>query len=228
MVPGIRTPNRNFFYRSIVKAAMNQTTTLDTRASRFATWLGLGISLFGMLVIRQAFRAITPEPGPGLSLAREACMFTAAGLLLWIVRRAEGLPWTSIGIGTSPLWKSLLWGVVIAVANFIPLLAIVKWTGYGHGAASQAFAKLPVWVIFIVVVRAGIVEELFYRGYAIDRLQRIGLGKPAAIAIPLIIFSVAHWTGGAANILIAFVAAAIMTAFIYGAAILSRICSDTS
>jgi membrane protease YdiL (CAAX protease family) len=194
---------------------MDQTTTIDTQSSKSATatWLGLGISLFGMLIIRQGFRAVTTEPGPGLTLAREACMFAAAGLLLYIVRRAEGLPWSSIGIGTSRLWKSLLWGVLIAVANFIPLLAIVKMTGYGHGAASQAFAKLPVWVIFIVVVRAGIVEELFYRGYAIDRLQRIGLGKAAAIAIPLIIFSLGHWTGGASNILIAAVAGAIMTAF---------------
>ncbi|HEY1271529.1 MAG TPA: CPBP family intramembrane glutamic endopeptidase [Terriglobales bacterium] len=166
-----------------------------------------------MLIIRQVFRATSPEPGPGLSLVREACMFTAAALLIYIVRRVEGLPWSSIGLGSSPLWKSLLWGVVIAAANFIPLLAIVKWTGYGHGAASQAFAKLPVWVIFIVVVRAGIVEELFYRGYAIDRLQRLGLGKAAAVAIPLIIFSAAHWPGGAANILIALVAGAIMTAF---------------
>jgi membrane protease YdiL (CAAX protease family) len=56
---------------------------------------------------------------------------------------------------------------------------IAKVTGYGHGAASQAFAKLPVWLVFIVVVRAGVVEELFYRGYAIERLQGLGFGRIA-------------------------------------------------
>ena len=116
-------------------------------------------------------------------------------------------------MGTVRVWKSLVWGVAIAIANVIPLAIIVKLTSYGQGPASQAFAKLPLWVVFIVVVRAGVVEELFYRGYAISRLQRMGFGKFAACQIPLAIFAVGHWTGGIANILIALVAGGIMTAF---------------
>lgn len=177
------------------------------------TWVGLCVSLFSMLIIRQVFRAITPEPGTALELAREACMFGAAGALVWLVRRRERLPLRSIGIGTSPVWKSLAWGVVIAVACIVPAAGIAMLSGYGHGAASQAFAKLPLWVVFIVVVRAGVVEELFYRGYAIERLQALGLGRIASCAIPLAIFGVAHWTGGAANILIALVLGGILTAF---------------
>ncbi len=63
------------------------------------------------------------------------------------------------------------------------------------------------------MLRAGIVEELFYRGYAIERLQAVGLGRCTAAASSLIVFSIAHWTGGWANILIAFVTGAILTAF---------------
>jgi uncharacterized protein len=184
-----------------------------TGAVRSTTWIGLGLSLFSMLIIRQMFRAVTPEPGAALTLAREACMFASAGLLVWLVRKREGLPLTSIGIGTSPLWKSLAWGVVIAIACIVPAALLVKLTGYGHGAASQAFAKLPVWVLFVVVLRAGIVEELFFRGYAIERLRAVGAGHIASWAIPLAIFSAAHWTGGAANILIALVLGGILTAF---------------
>jgi len=177
------------------------------------TWLGLGFSLFSMLVIRQVFRAITPEPGTALVLAREACMFASAGVLVWLVRRGEGLPLRSIGIGTSPVWKSLVWGVAIAVACTLPAVGLAMLTGYGHGAASQALAKLPVWVLFLVVVRAGVVEELFYRGYAIERLQALGFGRIASWTIPLAVFAVAHWTGGAANILLALVLGGILTAF---------------
>jgi CAAX protease family protein len=177
------------------------------------TWVGLCVALFSMLVIRQVFRAISAEPGTALTLAREACMFAAAGLLVWLIRRSEGLPLRSVGIGTSPVGKSLTWGAVIAVACFVPAIGIATLTGYGHGAASQAFAKLPVWVLFIVVVRAGVVEELFYRGYAIERLQALGFGRMASSLIPLTIFAVAHWTGGAANILIALVLGGILTAF---------------
>jgi uncharacterized protein len=182
-------------------------------ASSWVIWLCLCLSLFSLVIIRRAFRAISPEPGAALVLAREACMFASAGLLAWIVRRKRLLPPKAIGIGTSPLWKSLLWGVVIAVACIAPALLIAKFTGYGHGADSRAFAKLPVWLVFIVVVRAGVVEELFYRGYAINLLQKLGVGRTAAWAIPLVIFSAAHWTGGIANIAIALVLGAILTAF---------------
>src|SRR5205823_11224431 len=86
-------------------------------------------------------------------------------------------------------------------------------TQYGHAPVSQAFDKLPLWLMTMVVVRAGVVEELFYRGYAIDCLQRVGVPRAAAVSIPLIIFSLGHWTGGASNVLIAFVIGAILTGF---------------
>ncbi|MGA2813782.1 MAG: CPBP family intramembrane glutamic endopeptidase [Candidatus Acidiferrum sp.] len=140
-------------------------------------------------------------------------MFASAGLLVWLVRQKERLPLRSIGIGTSPVWKSLAWGFAIAVACILPAALIAKVTGYGHGAASQAFARLPIWLIFIVVVRAGAVEELFYRGYSIERLQALGFGRITSWVIPLVIFGAAHWTGGVTNVVMALVLGAILTAF---------------
>ncbi len=61
-------------------------------------------------------------------------------------------------------------------------------------------------------MRAGVVEELFYRGYAIERLQALGLNRYLAAALPLAIFAVAHWTGGWANIVIALALGAILSA----------------
>ena len=140
-------------------------------------------------------------------------MFASAGALVWLVRRWERLPLRSTGIGTSPVWKSLAWGAVTAAACFVPAVLIAKLTGYGHGAGSQAFAKLPIWVVFLVVVRSGVVEELFYRGYSIDRLQRLGFGRIVSWTIPLVLFGAAHWSGGTVNILMALVMGAILTAF---------------
>jgi membrane protease YdiL (CAAX protease family) len=57
------------------------------------------------------------------------------------------------------------------------------------------------------------VEELFYRGYAIERLQLVGLSRFWSVAIPLVIFSLGHWSGAAANILIAFAAGLLLTGF---------------
>jgi len=193
---------------------MSETTVVERPVGNNAvTWFGLAFSMLSMLVIRQVFRAINPEPGPALVLLREACFFASAGALIWLIRRGENLSLRSIGIGTSPIWKSLAWGVVIAIACIIPAALIAHATGYGQGSAPKAFAKLPLWVISIVVVRAGVVEELFFRGYAIQRLQAVGVVRMAACIIPLVIFSVGHWTGGVANILIAFVLGTILTGF---------------
>jgi uncharacterized protein len=65
----------------------------------------------------------------------------------------------------------------------------------------------------VIVLRAGVLEELFYRGYAIERLEGLGLNRFWAGTIPLLIFGVAHWTGGWANIVIALVLGAVLTLF---------------
>jgi uncharacterized protein len=182
-------------------------------ATSCATWVGLCISLFSLIAVSQLFHFVAPHPGVALTLAREAAMFACAGLLLWIVRRRERLPLTSIGIGTSPLWKSLAWGVVMAVACVIPAALIAKYGGYAHSAASHNFDKLPVWLIFLVVVRAGVVEEFFYRAYSIDRLERLGFGRIAASLIPLAVFAAAHSSGGLVNALMALVLGTVFTAF---------------
>ena len=65
----------------------------------------------------------------------------------------------------------------------------------------------------MICLRAGIVEELCYRGYAIERLQTLGLNRFWAAAVPLLIFSVGHWTGGGVNIVIALALGAVLSAF---------------
>jgi membrane protease YdiL (CAAX protease family) len=182
-------------------------------ATNRATWLGLCISLFSLIAISRLFHFVAPHPGVALTLAREAAMFACACLLLWIVRRRERLPLTSIGVGTSQLWKSLAWGVVMAVACVIPAALIAKYGGYAHSASSHLFDKLPVWLIFLVVVRAGVVEEFFYRAYSIDRLERLGFGRIAASLIPLAVFAAAHSSGGLVNSLMALVLGTVFTAF---------------
>jgi uncharacterized protein len=181
-------------------------------ASR-VTAVGLTIALFSLIILRQIFHSVSPHAGVALTLIREACMFAAAGGLVWLIRRGEKLPLRSVGIGVSPLWKSLAWGVVIAFSCLVPAAVIAKFTGYGHGPAAHTFSGLPAWVICIVVIRAGVVEELFYRGYAIERLQSLGWGRIASWLVPLVLFAAAHWAGGMANMLIAFTLGAILTAF---------------
>jgi CAAX protease family protein len=186
--------------------------SVPTKVSR-ATWAGLAISLFAMVVIRQAFVFFVPEITFASAVLKEVLIWLNAVALIVIIRRGERLPMRSIGLGAARWWKSILWGLVIAIVSAVVVGALAYATTYGHGPGSAAFEKLPLWLITAIVFRAGVVEELFYRGYAIERLRLIGLGRFWSVAIPLVIFSLGHWSGGAANILIAFAAGLILTGF---------------
>ena len=180
-----------------------------------ATWLGLLVALFGMLIARQAVSYFWPTLTFTAAIWKESLIWLCVIALIVIIRRGERLPFTSIGIGTSPWWKSILWGLVTALVCGGVGFALARATGYGgtDNPAAAAFSKLPVWLIVLIVIRAGIAEELFFRGYAIERLELLGLGRFAAVAIPLAIFSIGHWTGGAANILIALALGLILSLF---------------
>jgi membrane protease YdiL (CAAX protease family) len=186
--------------------------SLPTKVSP-ATWAGLAIALFAMVAIRQVFVFFVPETTFASALLKEALIWVSALALIIIIRRGEHLPLSSIGVGTARWWKSILWGFIIAVVSAVVVGGLAYLTSYGHGPGSAAFEKLPLWLITAIVFRAGVVEELFYRGYAIERLQIMGLGRLWSVAIPLVIFSFGHWSGGAANTLIAFAAGLILTGF---------------
>jgi membrane protease YdiL (CAAX protease family) len=191
---------------------MNDRPVIGARVSS-ATWIGLFLSLFGVVIIRQAFRFFTPDMPVAAVAWRETLIWAIAAALLVLIWRGERLPFRSIGLGTSPWWKSILWGFVTAVLCGVVAVVLAKLTGYGHGPSSKAFEKLPLGLITLIVLRAGIVEELFYRGYVIERLQALGLGRFLSAGIPLVIFALAHWTGGWANIVIALALGAILAGF---------------
>jgi len=178
-----------------------------------ATWIGLFISLAGMLIVRQTVSHFWPTLTFAAALCKESMIWLCAFALLIVIRRGEHLPLNSIGLGKFRWWKSVLRGLALAFICGVIGTAIALLTAYGHGPGSDAFAKLPLWLITLIVIRAGVVEELFYRGYAIERLEALGLGRLWSAGIPLVIFSLAHWTGGWANIVIALALGGILTGF---------------
>src|SRR4029078_11626276 len=100
--------------------ASNQ-PSLPTKVSR-ATWAGLAISLFAMLAIRQVIAFFFPEPRFASALLKESLIWVSALALIVIIRRGEHLPLSSIGLGTAWWWKSLLWGLIIAIVSAVAIL----------------------------------------------------------------------------------------------------------
>jgi len=185
-------------------------TVPQAERSGLTTWIGLFIALFGLFLIRQAFRIVSHDPGTALVIIREVLIFASAGALLVLVKRGEKLPLRTIGLGTSVWWKSALWGLVtmLLCGGAAELLGML--TKDGHGTTSP-FDRLPLWVCILIVFRAGIVEELFYRGYAIERLRAMGAGRLASAALPLFVFAAGHYVGAWSTVLQPLVLGGILT-----------------
>jgi membrane protease YdiL (CAAX protease family) len=185
------------------------------RLSSF-TWLGLVIALFGLLVVRHAVLYFSPTLTVSAAIWSESLMWVCIAAVCLIIRRGEKLPFSSVGLGTSRWSKSLGWGVVltvgIIVVGSIPDVIAVL-THFQPNEFARQLTRLPFWLLTLTCVRAGVGEELFYRGYAIERLQALGLRRFWAAAIPILIFSVGHWTTGWQNVVTAFIIGSLLAAF---------------
>jgi len=167
-------------------ALSSNQSSVSTKVSR-ATWAGLSISLFAMVAIRQVFVFFVPEITFASALLKESLIWVSALAFILIIRRGAHFPMRSIGLGTARWWRSIRWGFIIAIVSAAAVGALAYLTGYGHGPGSVTFEKLPLWLITAIVFRAGVVEKLFYRGYAIERFRMIGVGRFWSVAIPLVI-----------------------------------------
>src|SRR6516165_8789750 len=98
--------------------------SVPTKVSR-ATWAGLAIALFAMVVIRQVFVFFVPEITFASAVLKEALIWVSALALIVIIRRGEHLPMRSIGLGTPRWWKSILWGFVLALVSAVVVGALV-------------------------------------------------------------------------------------------------------
>ena len=176
-----------------------------------ATWLGLFVALFGILIVRWAVSLFYPEFSFLATIWKESLIWVCVVALVLIIRRGEHLSLKSVNLGTAPLRSSLLWGGILAVLCALVGGVVASLTHFQGGAMGEALARFPLWLVILIVLRAGVVEELFYRGYAIERLQSLGLNRYWAGTIPLLIFGFAHGTNGWANIILALALGAVLT-----------------
>jgi membrane protease YdiL (CAAX protease family) len=191
--------------------------SLSEQPSAKGSWtaIGLAIALLGIPLVTISFRSAVGEIATiGQMALREFTIFALLGLLLVIVRRGERLPWSSIGMQRGRAGQSLLWGLLAFIllgVGTVAALGLLSITGLPYGG-SHAFVP-PLWLTAIVVIRAGVVEEVFYRGYAIERMKLLTGSRAAAALLPLVAFALFHYRGGIGGVLIALILGAILTGF---------------
>lgn len=179
------------------------------------TYLGLAIAFVAMPLTVGIFNYLQIPWTTTNILLREAAVWAGAVALALIIRRGEGLGWSSVGLqrpaaGNTALWVLITFVLVVAAAaSAFGVIALFKWP-FGQSADARSYEALPKWVMTLVIVRAGFVEELYYRGYLMERLQTLTGSKYVAFALPLVVFAVFHYRQGWAGITIALFTGAVL------------------
>jgi uncharacterized protein len=124
-------------------------------------------------------------------------------LIYWVLVAAtlayvvgvERMPLRSIGF-RAPTMRDALAALVVAVAS-VAGLAVMYFVVFPalHISEDQQIDKLmnaPAWWLAISVVRAGVSEEILFRGYPVERLQELSGSRFVAFVVPLVAFTLAH------------------------------------
>jgi uncharacterized protein len=172
-----------------------------------AVIVALQLPLAGHLVPGESF---------GAQLGREGVYWLLLAVIVTFVLRIERRPLASVGL-TAPGWRGIVLGLLAAavtVAGALFIYAIV-FPALGLSpseAGMQALHETPVWFRVALILRAACFEELFYRGFMIERLQELTGSKLVAGGISLAAFTYAHLSfWGWAHLLIVAFAGAILT-----------------
>lgn len=185
-----------------------------TSQSRNWTYSGLAIALFGIPAITGLFNALGVPRSDGAIAMREVAILAMTAVLLWIVVRKERLPLSSIGLKRDRPGRTILLGIVATVVIFaaiIAMLAIYGALGVSYGEGQPIAPSMGVTLL--TVARAGLSEELFYRGFAFERIEWLSGNKWIAAAIVILGFGLFHYSQGLAGIMLALVLGAILTGF---------------
>jgi len=171
-----------------------------------------------VLIIFQLPLAGYLAPGEGLcaQVRREGIFWALTFFLLAYVRVAERRPLSSIGL-KRPTSKSVgfgLAGALVLITGFAFIYMIIfPALGLPMKESQMAAVKsMPLWFRFLLVVRAAVFEEIYYRGFAIERLTEFTGLRWLASLISLAAFTFAHlayW--GWAHLIVAAFGGAVLT-----------------
>jgi uncharacterized protein len=184
------------------------------RINKF-TFIGLFISYFSILFTGLLFKAVFKMPlGNGLTISKEVIIFGLVGLLLWIIIKKEQLPLDSIGIREIGWRQTAIWTIItglLCLVGLLACLAIIQAIGWEYGK-TESPVKLSMLTTTLVMLRAGIAEEVFFRGYIYERLKVLLKNKWIAIAFSIIPFALFHYSQGLPGIFISLGLGGILTA----------------
>lgn len=140
-------------------------------------------------------RWLAPGEGVAAMAARELVFWLMTAFLLLYVLRFERRPLRSLGL-KKPDWRSLVWavaGTAAAIAGMAFVYIVVFPADGQHGQEQLgALQALPLWLLVGMITRAAVFEELYYRGFAIERITEWTGRRWLGATLSLLLFTYAH------------------------------------
>jgi uncharacterized protein len=144
--------------------------------------------------------------GEQARVGREVVWTGLALLVLLWVTRVERLPLASIGL-VRPRWGTLWWGLAATFAllasAMLSFAVIAPLMGLQQNTKAMAnMVQVPLLLMIITAIVAGISEEIVYRGYAIERLHFLTGRRWLAAALAGLAFWLTHSSWGGTQMIV--------------------------
>ena len=192
--------------------------------------VGLLISLFAMSIVIEVFRFIQTDKAVKLP---RLIFWILAVVVLFLAIHEDPSYLTQIGLGTINLGNIAIGlGTGLIVVLLWPVLqklqVILGGTKTEGSEQFQNLISLSRSDRVFLVVTAGFVEEIFFRGYAIGIGQEIFGSLWIALSVSSICFTMGHFRWGKSHLITVFLVGVFLsTLFIYTQDLLSCILAHT-
>ena len=138
------------------------------------------------------------------AVVKECIIWGLFGLLLLSAKYREGEPIRFTTNNMSP-WATVGLSLIIVLTFFVFSMFYggIYMLIFKHHPAPEALTgkikQYPMWLKLIIVIRAGIVEETFFRAYGMSRIKQLTNSNFLAFVIPLVFFAAGHYAYGTLN-----------------------------
>ena len=170
----------------------------------FAVLLALGLAV--------DLRWLEPAWPRGLAALGKILLLDAGIFGFLVVRKLDG-----VGFDLRLTWKDVRRGLIEYLLYAVIAVPLGLWLGFLH---AHAIAPSPLRLIGAFVftfVFIAIPEELFFRGWIQNLLER-RMGRTAALLLTAVLFGLSHWNKRAVNFNWRYVLMAAIAGVFYGRA----------
>ena len=134
-------------------------------------------------------------------------------MILWIYfvekRTITSIGWKKLTIKT--VFVAIGLGLVLFIVFGFANVVIQKLGLELNQEIAKMISSKSIPVLFLLVLRAAVVEEVLYRAYAFERINELTKSKWVAGLVPLIMFMLVHLSWGIGHLLFIFVAGGLLT-----------------